>query len=322
MGEPASDEKPLLKEMQVLEEQLQPGTELAGYEIKGRIGIGGMGAVYRAVDLAEGDEVALKALVTPENRSFPEMLSRFQVQAALLTGLQHASVVDIQDVGRYDDICFLIMPLMLGPEDEPVCLGDYAGWFEDRIDPGEMLQIFDLLLDAFEHFHAHRMVHGNMKPNNVLLQCAQRTDATWQAKIMVSDFGLSRILGADFVVESVRETVRTKDLQQATVRQNRLPPDAKALLQTYDYMSPEQRRGEGASRRSDIFSIGLMFLRMLTGNKVIGFKAPSEMIPNIDADWDAFILKATAQGKDQRYANVQEMRAALKKLNVSDAQPV
>ena len=184
--------------------------------------------------------------------------------------------------------------------------------------PRELLQIYELLLSAFAHFHAHKIVHGNMKPHNVLLECMGRDAATWQAMLKVSDFGLSRILGTDFVVESVRKSVRAQDVQAATVRKKQLPPDAKALLQTYDYMSPEQRRGEGGSRRSDVFSLGLMFLHLLTGKKVIGFQPPSRLVRGIDADWDTFILRATNQDKARRFASVTDMWAALQELRAEE----
>ena len=134
---------------------------------------------------------------------------------------------------------------------------------------------------------------------------------------MVSDFGLSRILGTDFVIESVRKTVRRQDLLAASAERRELPPDAKALLQTYDYMSPEQRRGRGSSRRSDVFSLGLMFLHLLTGKKVIGFQRPSQICSGIDSAWDAFILRATAQERLRRFTSVVEMRKALQQLSPS-----
>ncbi len=306
----------LLSESKELAERLQPGAELGRYVVRQMIGIGSMGVVCRAEDLANGEEAALKALLPARGRRLPETLSRFHVQAALLSGLHHESVVEIQDIGWQDDICFLVMPLVAGPEEEPVSLGEYADWFGGVVTPGELLEIFGILLSAFAHFHDHKIVHGNMKPHNVLLNCVSRDSNLWQAKVMVTDFGLSRILGTDFIVESVRKSVRTYDVRATSGQHQPLPPDAKALLQTYDYMSPEQRKGKGASRRSDIFSLGMMFLHLLTGKKVIGFEPPSQICPGIDSAWDDFILKATNQERTQRFLNIHEMQDAFEQLSV------
>ncbi|NQT15316.1 MAG: serine/threonine protein kinase [Planctomycetes bacterium] len=311
------DDRFFLQEMRDLTERLRPNSQLGQYILRERVGVGGMGAVYRAEDTASGDLVAIKALVPPKQRRQVDTLARFRVQAALLAGLKHDSVVAIRDIGRHADICYLVMDLVLGPEEHAVSLQDYASWFEGTIDPREVLELFDLLLDAFAHFHAHKIVHGNLKPHNVLLKCASRTEETWEAKIVLSDFGLSRIMGTDFVVESVRKTVKAQDARSATVTRRALPPDAKAILQSYDYMSPEQRKGQGSSRRSDVFSLGLMFLHLLTGKKVIGFQAPSKICPGIDSAWDAFILRATAQDRSRRFRNIVEMHKALKQLRCS-----
>lgn len=306
-----------LQEMRDLRERLQPGQQLGRYILRQCIGVGSMGMVFRSEDTATREDVAIKALVPAKDRHQVETLSRFRVQAALLAGLRHESVVEILDVGRHADICYLVMPLVLGPDAEAVSLSEYAGWFDGIIEPREILELFDLLLAAFAHYHAHKIVHGNMKPQNVLLRCMGRETRLWQAKVMVSDFGLSRILGTDFVVESVRKTVRAEDARAATVTKRQLPPDAQAILQSYDYMSPEQRKGQGSSRRSDVFSLGLMFLHLLTGKKVIGFRPPSSITPGIGEAWDEFILRATAQKKERRFRTVIEMWQALQRLSVS-----
>jgi eukaryotic-like serine/threonine-protein kinase len=311
------DDRFFLQEMRDLTERLRPDSQLGQYVLRERVGVGGMGAVFRAEDTTSGDLVAIKALVPPKQRRQVDTLARFRVQAALLAGLRHESVVSIRDIGRHADICYLVMDLVLGPEEGPVSLQEYANWFEGMVAPSEVLELFDLLLKAFGHFHAHKIVHGNIKPQNVLLNCVSRTEETWEAKVVLSDFGLSRIMGTDFVVESVRKTVQAKDARSATVTRRALPPDAKAILQSYDYMSPEQRKGQGSSRRSDVFSLGLMFLHLLTGKKVIGFQPPSKICPGIDSDWDTFILRATAQNKSRRFRSITEMHEALKRLRCS-----
>ncbi len=316
MADEISQPDLFLSEMRDLVDRLQPGQQLGQYVLKQRIGIGSMGIVFRAEDTASGRDVAIKFLVPARDRHQVETLSRFRVQAALLAGLKHESVVEIVDVGRHADICYLVMEFIVGPEDDAVSLTEYASWFNNVIEPAELLELYDLLLAAFAHFHSRKIVHGNMKPQNVLLRCVGSETRLWQAKVVVSDFGLSRILGTDFVVESVRKTVKAQDASLATVTKRQLPPDAKAILQSYDYMSPEQRKGQGSSRRSDVFSLGLMFLHLLTGKKVIGFQPPSKICPGINPAWDKFILRATAQKKTRRFSSVVEMWQALQKLTV------
>jgi serine/threonine-protein kinase len=304
----------LLPESRALLERLQPGMMLGVYQLKERIGVGGAGVVHRAEDLRDGHEVAIKVLVTPNDKQPRELLSRFQVQAAILEGIRHDAIGQILDSGFQDDLCYLVMELVLGPEDEPVSLIDYANWFGGVIDPIELVDLYRLILSAFLNVHLHKVVHGNIKPQNVLLQSETVSEGTWEASIKITDFGLTRILGTDFVIESVRKSVRAQDMKTATLKVEVLPPDAKALIETYDYMSPEQRLGKGASRRSDVFSLGLMFLHLLTGKKVIGFEPPSRLVPDITPEWDAFILRATAQDRRQRFPTVAEMLDALEAL--------
>jgi len=313
---PLTGPKPLvlLPESRALVERVQPGMMFGVYLLKERIGVGGAGVVHRAEDLRDQREVAIKVLATPRDRKPHELLSRFQVQAAILQGIRHPGIGRILDSGFQEDLCYLVMELVLGPEGEPVSLIDYASWFGGTIEPPELVDLYRLILSAFMHVHLHKVVHGNIKPQNILLRCEAIGDGIWEASIKITDFGLTRILGTDFVTESVRKSVHAQDIKTATFKVEVLPPDAKALIETYDYMSPEQRLGKGASRRSDVFSLGLMFLHLLTGKKVIGFEPPSRLVPGITPEWDAFILRATAQDRRQRFPTVAEMLEALESL--------
>ncbi len=306
----------LLGDIDQLSARLSKGRRIGSYSLQSSVGIGSMGIVFAVENLENKKPYALKALIAPHDTNVQELTMRFNVHASLLLGIEHSSVTPIWDIGRYEDICYLIMPLITGPDIHPVNLADYANWFGGKIVPEELLDIYDILLSAFTHYHTRRIIHGNLKPQNILLQCLGKDDQHWQAKIMVSDFGLSRILGADYLVESVRQSVRTHDVRASAAHAEPLPPDARALLQTYDYMSPEQRQGKGSSRGSDVFSLGLMFLHLLTGKKAIGFQPPSRICSGIDAEWDNFILKSTAQDRKERFRNVAEMHQALKDLKV------
>lgn len=306
----------LLNELKDLFIQLRGAPHLDRYVLIERVGVGSTGIVYRARDSEQGREVALKALLTPSGSDPEQMVQRFREEGDRLAEMRHDTVVRVRDTGIDRGICYLVMDFIAGPDNRAVSLEEYATWFGGRIRPDELLELFELLVDAFQFYHASRIVHGNLKPQNVLLRCTQRSGDSWQAKIMVSDFGLTRIMGNDFVVESVQRSLRQLDSLSIASEQTVLSPDAKAVIQTYDYMSPEQRRGEGGSRRSDIFSLGTIFLRLLTGRTFKGFTRPSDLVAGIDTQWDDFILKATAQTSADRFLTMDQVAEALQALRV------
>ena len=311
-AEPGS-RRTFLDEIRGLLACTEPGLRVGDFVLDELIGYGGAGVVYRAHRPDRERVAAVKFLVNPPDRDLLEITQLFNLQAAILSELEHGSIVPVREFGNHQGFCYLVMDLFLGPHGTPVNVRDYADWFGGRIDPVELVGIYRLLLSAFVAVHERSVVHGNLKPQNVLLQCVARSEESWDARIAVTDFGLSRIIGRDFVVASVRESVRHLSRGMAH-GQAGVPADVRALTQTYDYFSPEQRRGEGASRRSDVFSLGLMFLALLTGDSSVGFEPPSRRCEGITPDWDEFVYSAIAPEKRDRFKTVCDMLSALEHL--------
>jgi serine/threonine-protein kinase len=315
MGERTSNL--LLAEVQSLRDRIRPGLRIGRFTIGEVVGYGGSGLVHRAQADGEAKPVAIKFLVNPPGKSPIEISQLFTLQAAILTEIRHSSIVPIQEFGIHEDTCYLIMDLFLGPEGEPLNVKEYVEWSDGFMDLRELRDLYRILLSAFIVIHDHQVVHGNLKPQNVLLQCVgvERAAGAWEATVAITDFGLARIVGPDFVMLSVRKSLRHVS-QRIGLGKPALPADVRSVLQSYTYFSPEQRRGEGASRGSDIFSLGLMFYELLCGTTGMTLDPPSRLRPGVSSAWDEFILRAIEPDRLRRYKDMREMLAALERLPV------
>ncbi len=206
---------------------LDRGAVLGGrYRISSRLGIGGMGAVYKARDLELERDVALK-VIRPEFEADEEVLARFKQEIILAREITHRNVVRIYDLGLAEGIKFISMEFIEGKdltalirESGPLSVEDAA----------LILEQICLALDAA---HAEGVVHRDLKPQNVMIAA--------DGRVVVMDFGIAR------------------SLQSASMTQTG------AMMGTPDYMSPEQVKGEAADSRTDIFALGIIFFEMLTG---------------------------------------------------------
>ena len=212
------------------------GRTLSHYTITERLGAGGMGVVYRAVDARLDRAVALKVLAN-DAVADPDRKRRFVTEARAASALNHPNIVTIHDIDQADGVAFLVMELVAGkslrqlipPDGLPVDRAiDYA------------LQIAAALTAA----HAAGIVHRDIKPANVM--------ATDAGAIKVLDFGVSKLL--DRAADS---DAATEAVTNAT--------DTGMILGTLRYMSPEQALGQPVDTRSDIFSFGAVLYEMLAG---------------------------------------------------------
>ena len=204
-----------------------PGAVLGGrYRIDNRIGIGGMGAVYKARDLELDRDVALK-VIRPEFEADEEVLQRFKQEIILAREITHRNVVRIYDLGQAEGIKFISMEFIEGKdltamirESGPMSVEDAA----------LVVEQICLALDAA---HQEGVVHRDLKPQNVMIAA--------DGRVVVMDFGIAR------------------SLQDSSMTQTG------ALLGTPDYMSPEQVKGEQVDARTDIFALGIILFELLTG---------------------------------------------------------
>jgi len=216
--------------------ELEPGTVLGErYEILAILGQGGMGAVYKARDTELDRLVALK-VIRPELTTNPEMLSRFKQELILARQITHRNVVRTFDLGQADGFKFITMEYLEG-QDLRTVLKE-----KGKLPPNEAARIILQICRALEVAHGEGVVHRDLKPQNIML------DPNGRAYVM--DFGIAR----SAYLPGMTQTG--------------------ALIGTPEYMSPEQGKGEKLNERSDIFSLGVIFYEMVTGQSPFYSETP------------------------------------------------
>ncbi|HVS17252.1 MAG TPA: serine/threonine-protein kinase [Planctomycetota bacterium] len=257
-----------------------------GLEIESEIGRGGMGVVYRARQRKLGRTVALK-LLAPELAGDRDFAARFLREARVLAHLRHEHIVAVHDFGETEGLCWLLMEHVDGP--------DLRQMMESgRLEAATALRIVPQICDALSAAHALGVVHRDIKPENVLL------DGRGRAKIV--DFGLAKLI----------------DPSGATPTLTR----AEQAMGTPHYMAPEQLRGaRDVDHRADIYSLGVVFYEMLTGQLPIGrFEAPSRSV-RVDVRLDEIVLRALESQPERRYQSAVEVKGDVERVGRGPATP-
>ena len=240
------------------------GRRLGGYEIHARIGVGGMGEVYRARDTKLGRDVAIKILPSAFS-SVPDRLARFDREARVLASLNHPHIAAIYGLEDADGVPALVLELVDGET-----LADRIARGPVRLN--EALTLARQIADALEAAHEKGIIHRDLKPANVKI--------TSDGVVKVLDFGLARVATGD---------VGTTDLTQSptiTVGGTR----EGSILGTASYMSPEQARGRPADKRADVWAFGIVLYEMLTGRAAFDGETISDVIAKVierEPDWSA-----------------------------------
>jgi len=252
-------------------------TVVGNYKILEKIGEGGMGAVYKGLDLMLEREVAIKVL-KPELASQPQVVERFRTEAVTLAKLNHPNVATLFSFFRQGDYFFMVLEFVRGTTLDKIIEARGAMTCEQSI------PLFCQMLEGIDHAHRLGIVHRDIKPANMML--------TESGVLKVLDFGIARALG------SARMT------------------RAGHLIGTIEYMSPEQVRGLETDARSDIYSLGMVLYELLTGRVPFAgdseyelMKAqveklptpPREFSPHIPEEVEAAILCATEKDPDKRF---------------------
>ncbi|HEY4564584.1 MAG TPA: protein kinase, partial [Thermoanaerobaculia bacterium] len=263
------------------------GKVVGSYRIVEKIGEGGMGAVYRAVDEMLEREVAIKA-IRPELAREPEIVERFRAEAKILARIHHPAIATIYSFFHDGGELFLVMEYVFGrPLSAVLTDGGALPW-------RRAVALLSSCLDGIEQAHRAGIIHRDLKPDNLMLTPADT--------LKVMDFGIARMPGSDHLTRTG------------------------LLIGTLRYVAPEQIRGEEVDRRTDVYALGVVLYQMLTGRvpfdgptDFLILKAqledlpapPSAAAPDVPAWLDRIVLKALAKAPADRFQTVEELRLHL-----------
>jgi serine/threonine protein kinase len=254
-------------------------------EIDSLLGCGGMGAVYKARQKNLDRSVALKIL-PPDIGRDPAFAQRFAREAKALAKLNHPNIVTLYEFGQAGELFYFLMEYVDGVNLRQLI-------YEGRVASREALAIVPQICDALQYAHDQGIVHRDIKPENILLDR--------RGRVKVADFGLAKLVrSADQTDQSDRTDLadHSSEVSQASL-----------LMGTPAYMAPEQRdRPAEVDHRADIYSLGVVFYQMLTGELPgKSLEAPSKKV-TIDVRLDEVVLRALEQRPERRYQQVSEVR--------------
>lgn len=242
-----------------------------------------MGAVYQARDVELNRVVALK-VIRPVLAKNPEILNRFKQELILARQITHKNVIRIYDLAEFDGIKFITMDLIDGQDLKSVLRAN--GKFEPR----QAAEIIEQVCRGLEAAHSEAVIHRDLKPQNIMMDRS--------GKITVMDFGIARSTAPGGMTHTG------------------------ALIGTPEYMSPEQAKGEKLDARSDLFSVGIIFYELLTGDTP--YKAetsmaslykrtrekvhpPIELVQETPKPLNAIAVRCLEIDKEKRYASATEI---------------
>jgi tRNA A-37 threonylcarbamoyl transferase component Bud32 len=242
-------------------------------EILECLGRGGMGVVYKARQPRLNRLVALKILAR-EKEQDPRFAERFTREAQALARLNHPNIVTIYDFGEADGLYYLLMEFADGLSLRQLLQ-------TRKLAPEEALAIVPAICEALHYAHQQGIVHRDIKPENILLDK--------QGRVKIADFGIAKLLGGEGRVESL-----TGDQQ---------------VVGTPHYMAPEQVEKPGiVDHRADIYSLGVVFYEMLTGELPLGKFAPPSHMVKMDVRLDEVVLHALEKEPERRYQQASQVK--------------
>jgi serine/threonine protein kinase/Tol biopolymer transport system component len=277
------------------------GTKLGRYEIRSKLGEGGMGEVYRSRDQKLNRDVAIKVL--PDQLSQDqERLQRFEQEAQAAGALNHPNILGVFDVGTHNGLTYLVAELLEGEE------------LRERLNRGPMPQrtaidFAEQIAAGLAAAHEKGIVHRDLKPENLFVTTGDR--------VKILDFGLAKLR---------HQRSETISSEIATAKQI---TDPGTVMGTVGYMSPEQVRGHQADHRSDIFSFGAILYEMLAGQRafrretmaetmtaILKEEPPelSETNPKINPQLEKVVRRCLEKTPERRFHSAHDLGFALESL--------
>ncbi len=258
------------------------GRTIKGYVLRERIGSGGFGAVYRAQQTGVARNVAVK-IILPEYANHPEFIRRFGSEAQIVARLEHPHIVPLYDYWREPDGAYLVMRYMHGSNLQTAL--HRAPWTLDRV-----MRLLEQIGGALAFAHQLGVVHGDVKPTNILLDSDRNAYLT--------DFGIAKDL----------RTAEPDGMTQTGM-----------FLGSPAYLSPEQIRDEPVTSQTDIYSLGIVLYELLAGALPFADLSPAERLakhlndplpslstarPDVPSTFDSIIHQATAKRPADRYLSI------------------
>ena len=249
-------------------------------EILECLGRGGMGAVYKARQPRLDRIVALKIL-SPEKQGNQKFGERFEREARALAKLHHPNIVTVYDFGETQGNFYLLMEFVDGLTLRQLIQGR-------KLSPAEALAIVPKICEALQYAHEQGIVHRDIKPENILMDK--------DGRVKIADFGIAKILGDNGSANLTAEQV----------------------IGTPHYMSPEQiEKPQSVDHRADIYSLGVVFYEMLTGELPLGkFQPPSKKV-HIDVRLDEIVLRTLEKEPERRYQQASEVKTHVETIAAS-----
>ena len=284
---------------------LPTDTRLGHYEIRAKLGAGGMGEVFLAHDLTLDRPVALKILPA-EMASDRQRIGRFMQEAKAASALNHPNILTIFEIGDTDSAHFIATEFIDGETLRQRMAHKRLGF-------REALEIATQVASALAAAHKAGIIHRDIKPENVMV----RHD---DAVVKVLDFGLAKL--------TERQPVTRVDMSAPT--QAQVNTDPGVVMGTAQYMSPEQARGREVDARTDIWSLGCVIYEMVAGHapfeepttsevlaSILGEKEPpplARFAREVPAELERIVSKALLKDREERYQVMKDLALDLKSL--------
>lgn len=274
-----------------------PGTLLGRYRLVEKVGSGGMGDVFRAVDAALGREVAVKVLPA-EAVAGPERRRRFETEARSAAGVSHPNLVPVHDVGECDGVPFIVQELVDGHTVEELLS------LQGALPLSKVTEWGAQAAEGLAHAHDAGILHRDVKPSNLIVGR--------DGRLRVLDFGLAKMLGS-----AGRPAAGTGLTAEGTV------------VGTAPYMSPEQALGLELDSRSDAFSLGIVLYEMAVGRRPFDGASPVDVMhaiayapprplsagdPPLPPDLQAVLEKALEKRPEDRYQTLRDLAVDLRRV--------
>ena len=258
-------------------------------EVLGHLGTGGMGCVYRVRERDSGRISALKVLPR-ELAADPAFVERFEREARTLSRLRHPHIVGVHGFGQAGGFCFLLMEFVDGANLRQALRSG-------RFTPQQALALIPPICEALQAAHSQGVLHRDIKPENLLLDA--------EGRVKIADFGIAKLLeGPGASAGEAYTLTRTG-----------------ARIGTPHYMAPEQvETPDQVDHRADIYSLGVVFYELLTGELPLGrFPAPS-IKAGLDARVDDIVFRALAKERELRQQTADQVKAEVEGLGGTESE--